>query len=199
MPTSDGFGQGDAAAELVEVVDVEGNVIAVVPRGRVRAENLRHRCTYVVVMAGPPLPPEPDLVTVTADTEIWVHQRADWKDVFPSAWDLAFGGLCDVGESWDAAARRELGEEAGIVGAELVQIGAAVHDDDRTSVVGRIYVTRWPDRPSCADGEVIALRRIPLGDLEQWAVDRTVCTDSVALVIPSIRRLVYSSGGLSVG
>ncbi len=31
--------------------------------------------------------------------EVVVHQRAPWKDVAPSLWDLAFGGVCDVGEA----------------------------------------------------------------------------------------------------
>src|SRR5690606_5285189 len=85
-----------AASEPVEVVDRNGTVVDVVDRARMRAKRLRHRCTYVAV--------------VDAADRVVVHRRADWKDVWPGRWDIAFGGVVAVGETWDAAAARELAE-----------------------------------------------------------------------------------------
>ena len=96
-----------AAAQLVEHVDENGDVIEVVTRSEMRAKALRHRSVYIAVLDG---------------DRLLVHKRADWKDVFPGAWDLAFGGVCDVGEGWLESARRELLEEAGIE-APLVDRG----------------------------------------------------------------------------
>ncbi len=67
------------AEELVDVVDADDNVVAVVPRSRMRAENLRHRSVGIMV--------------VNHVGEILIHRRADTKDVWPGWWDLAVGGV----------------------------------------------------------------------------------------------------------
>lgn len=98
-----------ATRQQVGIVDVNGNVIEVIDRAEMRRRGARHRCTYVVV--------------IRTDGRVVVHQRAPWKDVAPSLWDLAFGGVCDVGEGWLASAKRELAEGAGIAGVELTHLG----------------------------------------------------------------------------
>ncbi len=164
------------AAELVEVVDDEGRIVEVVTRAEIRAGNLRHRCTYVVV--------------VTSAGEVVVHQRAPWKDVHPSHWDLAFGGIAGVGESWAEAARRELAEEAGIVGVELVELGPVRYDEADGRIDGRVYLVVHDGEPTCPDGEVVAIDRVPSGDLDRWCASRPVCPDSAAIVLPALRRHV---------
>lgn len=171
-------GAGDGRAvragdELVEVVDLDGGVLDVVPRWRVRREGLRHRCTYVVV--------------VNAGDEVLVHRRAPWKDVYPGWWDLAFGGVCAVGEGWEVSARRELAEEAGLA-ADLEDLGAVRYDGDDGHVVGRVYLARHEGPPSCDDGEVVEVAWVPRSELRSWAVDRSVCRDSTAVVLPLIAR-----------
>jgi 8-oxo-dGTP pyrophosphatase MutT (NUDIX family) len=111
--------------EWVEVLDERGKVVDVVPRAEMRSRNLRHRAVYVAVLAG---------------DRLLTHQRADWKDVWPSRWDVAFGGVCDVGETWPAAARRELAEEAGIAidEHELLDMGDDRFESDEVRLVGRI-------------------------------------------------------------
>lgn len=167
---------GDPGAELVEVVDNDGAVVDVVPRKRMRAEGLRHRATYVVVL--------------TPDNEIVVHKRADWKDVAPGAWDLAFGGVCDVGEEWEAAAIRELAEEAGLTGVPLEPLGPVTWSDGDASLVGRAYFVRWDGELHPADGEVVALDRVPLADLPEWVADHEVIGDTRDLIPPLLENLV---------
>ncbi len=160
------------ATELVEEVDADGNVLRVVTRAEMRAQRLKHRCTYVVVM--------------NAAAEVWVHRRADWKDIAPGWWDLAFGGVCDVDEAWRRSAIRELEEEAGLVvdPADLEDLGAVHHTDDHGSIVGRAYLVRTELVPICNDGEVVELALVPLADLDAWMQDREVCVDSAAVVAP---------------
>mgnify|MGYP000751623903 CR=1 FL=1 len=119
-----------AAAQLVEHVDEDGAVIEIVTRAEMRARTLRHRSVYVAVL--------------DSDDRLLVHKRADWKDVFPGAWDLAFGGICDVGEDWLASAHRELMEEAGVSG-ELTDHGPVSFEAPDVALVGRLCVS--PRRP----------------------------------------------------
>jgi len=90
----------DPGGELVDVVDDGNEVVGVVPRRTLRDENLWHRCTYVFVLnpAG----------------ELYVHRRTDTKDVYPGFYDVGAGGVNAAGESYEACARRELGEELGV-------------------------------------------------------------------------------------
>lgn len=163
----------DPSSELVEVVDPDGNVVDVVPRHEIRAKNLRHRCTYVVL--------------VTSAGELVVHQRADWKDVFPSFWDMAFGGIADVGESWDDAARRELREEAGVTGADLVDLGPVTYESPSNGrVVGRVYMAVYDGAIEFDDGEVVAVDRVPVADIDGWLDGRDVCPDSKLLALPLV-------------
>lgn len=185
----------------------DGSVIEVVTRARMRAENLSHRCTYVVVVVGPrdrfgvhgsrqpgAAPGAADLGLGPED-EIVVHLRASWKDVMPSHWDLAFGGVCGVGEGWASSARRELAEEAGIVlGPDdpLVDLGRTWFEDPPVdgrpgaSIFGRAFLVSWPEEPVSVDGEAVAFDRVRLAGLDRWLASVPVCPDSAAVVAPRL-------------
>lgn len=165
---------GAAAAELVEVVDEQGAVERVVTRAEMRAGRLRHRCTYVLVL--------------DRDDRLVIHRRAPWKDVWPDRWDVAFGGVVAVGEPWDDAARRELAEEAGVE-AVLRHAGGGAYDDEAVSVLGRVYLARHDGPYTVPDGEVVAVERVPLAELDRLLVEREWCPDSVALAGPALRAL----------
>lgn len=159
---------------MVEVVEPDGTVVEVVSRARMRAERLRHRCTYIAV--------------VDSNNRLVVHQRAAWKDVWPSRWDVAFGGVVSVGEDWAEAALRELQEEAGIT-AELSLLGTGTYEDDDVSVLGCAYLARHDGLLAPADGEVVALDRVALIDLATWLEQHETTPDSVALVAHHLEDL----------
>ncbi|MBX3287433.1 MAG: NUDIX domain-containing protein [Actinobacteria bacterium] len=163
-----------SAQEPVEVVDLDGRVERVVTRSEMRAGRLRHRCTYVLVLDH-------------AD-QLVVHQRAAWKDVWPSRWDVAFGGVAGVGEDWLDAARRELHEEAGVE-AILRQAGGGAYDDDAVSVLGRVFVARHDGPLTFPDGEVVASERVPLARLGEVLAERAWCPDSLALAESALKAL----------
>jgi isopentenyldiphosphate isomerase len=164
------------AEEPVEVVDPDGRVERVVTRAEMRAGNLRHRATYIVVR--------------NTDGNVLVHQRAPWKDIWPSRWDVAFGGICAVGESWPVAAERELAEESGLV-AELTDLGPVRFENDATRVMGRVFEATAVD-PAAAvqfpDGEVVDHRWVPAAELKTWAASHELCDDSAAVVLPLLVR-----------
>jgi 8-oxo-dGTP pyrophosphatase MutT (NUDIX family) len=161
---------GAPDAESVEVVDADGRVEQVVTRAAMRAGNLRHRATFVVVRN-------------TRD-EVLVHQRAAWKDIWPSRWDVAFGGVCGVGEAWTEAAERELQEEAGLT-AELVDLGPVRYESDETRVVGRVFAAHHDGPATFPDGEVVDHAWVPLPNLATWAASHDLCDDSAAVVLPA--------------
>ncbi|MEM8925817.1 MAG: NUDIX domain-containing protein [Actinomycetota bacterium] len=139
-----------------------------------RDEGLRHRCTYVAVE--------------TSDGALVVHRRADWKDVYPGHWDLAFGGVAGVGEDWTDAARRELAEEAGVDGVELLELGPVAYDHTDGSIVGRVYLTVHDGPLDCPDGEVVAVDRVRYEDLARWVAEHPVCRDTHLVVLPLLLR-----------
>lgn len=158
--------------ELVEVVDLDGRVVEIVTRAEMRRRNLAHRATYVMVFA--------------ARGDLLAHQRASWKDIWPSRWDLAFGGVCAVGEPWAEAASRELAEETGVT-APLRELSAVVFESDETRVVGRLYETTHDGPFEFADGEVVDHCWVPLDQLEAWVATHPLCDDTRAVVLPHLR------------
>ena len=88
------------ADELVDVIDDAGHTIGVVTRREMRQKRLPHRCVYLLVF--------------NTRGELFIHQRTATKDVYPSHWDVAVGGVLAAGESFDAGAVREAREEIGV-------------------------------------------------------------------------------------
>src|SRR5688572_32371497 len=127
------------AEELVDLVDADDRVVEVVTRAEARARGAtaRHRACYVAVL--------------TSADELVVHRRADWKDVYPGWWDVCFGGVLAAGEAWDAAAHRELLEEAGI-DVPLELLGRAGWEAPGAQLNGQIYLARRDGRFPCPDG-----------------------------------------------
>ena len=159
------------ADEPVEVIDLDGRVLEIVTRAEMRRRNLRHRATYIVVRSG--------------GGDVLAHRRAPWKDIWPDRWDVSFGGVCAVGEEWNAAARRELCEEAGIT-ATLAERGPIVFDNETTHVVGRLYETTHDGPFTFPDGEVVAVEWVPFADLPAWVERHELCDDARGAVLPRL-------------
>jgi isopentenyldiphosphate isomerase len=123
-----------AADEIVTIVDEHNKVIGAVPRREMRAKNLPHRSTYILVF--------------NAQGELYVQKRTMSKDVFPGYYDLATGGVVLAGESYEQGAVRELEEEMGIRNVPLTWLFDFYFTDERTRVWGGAF--------SCVyDGEVV--------------------------------------------
>jgi 8-oxo-dGTP pyrophosphatase MutT (NUDIX family) len=166
---------GDPAAELVDVIDDGGVVVGQATRAEVRAGHLRHRTAFIAVVS-------------TDGERLLTHQRADWKDVWPSRFDLAFGGVLAAGESFADAAVRELAEEAGLVGVPLEPLGAGRYDDGEVREHAEGYLARSDGPFTFADGEVVATEWVALADLDRWIAAHDLVPDSVAVVRPLLPR-----------
>jgi 8-oxo-dGTP pyrophosphatase MutT (NUDIX family) len=120
--------------------DPFGRVVGTAPRDRMRAENLPHAATAVLVRR--------------STGELYVHRRADTKDIWPGRHDCAAGGVLQAGEVPDEAAARELAEELGIDGAVLEPLGQRWYVGDDTTYFAYAYVTTWDGPVRFTDGEV---------------------------------------------
>ena len=174
-----------AAAQLVEHVAPDGAVIEVVTRAEMRARSLRHRSVYIAVLD-------------RSGQRILVHLRAEWKDVFPGAWDLAFGGVCDVGEAWHDAAVRELREEAGIT-ADLTDHGDVAFEAEGVALIGWLYSCRHDGPFRFDDSEVTDTKWVALDELAGFVAANAVPDDSAVLVTAEALRedLGSSEAGVS--
>jgi isopentenyldiphosphate isomerase len=158
-------------SELVDHLDDHGGVVGAVTRKEMRARNLRHRTVAVAVLS--------------SRKELLVHRRADCKDVWPSRWDLAFGGVVGAGEAWEDAAARELFEEAG-VHAPLEYLGEEAYEDGDVRELARVYLARCDGPFRHADGEVTETAWVPLQELCGWVSRHELCPDNMALLPPRL-------------
>jgi len=145
-------------------------VLGVVTRARMRSHNLRHRAVFLAI--------------VDDGGRLLVHRRSDDKDVWPGWWDLAVGGVVHVGESYDAAAVRELEEELGLHGVATERLGDGHYEDDRVRLLGRVYLVRHNGPFEYADGEVVEACWVTLAELNHRLARDDFLPDSRALVLP---------------
>ncbi|MGD1030958.1 MAG: NUDIX domain-containing protein [Opitutaceae bacterium] len=86
--------------EYFDVVDARDAIVGRAARREVHARGLMHRAVHVLVYDGA--------------GRVFLQKRSMKKDIAPGAWDSSCSGHVDSGESYDAAAVRELGEELGL-------------------------------------------------------------------------------------
>lgn len=165
-------GSGEHGEEQVEWIDDVGRLIAVVPRSRMRARNLRHRSVAVIVRSG--------------DGRLLVHERSSTKDVFPGWWDVCVGGVVAAGETVDEAARRELAEEIGVCDVVPERIAVERFDDESARELCTLYRVVHDGPYAFADGEVtcaLLVDRTRFGELFQR---HRFLPGSLAMALPHV-------------
>ena len=161
-----------AADEPVEWIDDDGAVIGVVPRSRMRAENLRHRSAAVVVLS--------------TDGRLLVHRRADTKDLRPGWWDVCAGGVVGVGEACRGAAERELAEELGVEGVELRLLGRGEFDASDSREASEVYLAVTDGPFHFADGEVAEARFVTPTELRALMATEPFLPSCDGMVLPLV-------------
>jgi 8-oxo-dGTP pyrophosphatase MutT (NUDIX family) len=164
----------DPAAELVTVLDEDGEPADVAPRSQVREQNLLHAATAVLVRR--------------SDGRVYVHRRTETKDIYPGAHDCWAGGVLAAGEQPDAGARRELAEELGIDGVELEPLFVTRWSDDSVRAIYHVYRCVW-------DGEVVhQLAEVAWGAWWTPAELRARLSDPSFDFVPDGRQLLELAG-----
>jgi 8-oxo-dGTP pyrophosphatase MutT (NUDIX family) len=124
----------DELVAIYDPDDASGRVVGSAPRSRVRAENLPHAATAVLL--------------VDSADRVYAHRRTDSKDVYPGTWDVWAGGVVRAGEDPTLAAARELTEELGVHDVELEPLFTAWFRDERIHELAVAFRGRWlgPER-----------------------------------------------------
>ena len=174
-----------AADELVDVIDDAGQTIGSVTRQEMRRRRLPHRSTYVLVF---------DLTG-----RLFVHLRTAPKDVFPSHWDVAVGGVLAAGESYAEGVRREVREELGIdvVAEELFPFR---YEDAATVVQARVYRIFHDGPFQLQTEEIVEGEFLTLQEVEDRSRGLPYCPDGMAVLqeyLTQARRRVFEPAGLS--
>ncbi|SUC39882.1 NUDIX hydrolase [Proteus mirabilis] len=117
--------ENTAVVEWVDIVDEKNEVVAQATRQQMRAENLRHRATYIVVHDGM--------------GKILAQRRTETKDFYPGWLDATAGGVVQQGENALESARREAEEELGIAGVPLPNMDNSIMTM-RVAAFGEAYL-----------------------------------------------------------
>ncbi len=154
--------------EVVALYDDGGRPDGVAPRSVMRAQNLRHAASGIVVR--------------DPYGRVYVHRRTPTKDLYPAYWDFTAGGVVLADEDPFDGARRELAEELGVT-SELESLGESDYADDHTTYHAFRYVTTWdgpitPQPEEVAYGAWLSIERL----LERMA-------DSEVSFMPDARAL----------
>jgi isopentenyl-diphosphate delta-isomerase len=86
--------------EILEVFDRQNRRIGQATRGNIHRLGLRHRSVHIFVF--------------DPTGRLYLQLRREHKDQYPRHWDTSAAGHVSPGESYGAAAARELAEELGI-------------------------------------------------------------------------------------
>lgn len=148
--------------EPVALFTADGEPDGWAPRWIVRRDNLWHAATAVLLRH--------------PDGQVYVHRRTPSKDVFPGAYDCWAGGVLQRGEEPAPAAARELAEELGVVGVDLVPLFTWSYSDPSTRYHAHtfeaVYDGSVVHQPEEVDwGGWVPLDQVLLGRYEPFVPD----------------------------
>jgi isopentenyldiphosphate isomerase len=161
--------------EEIDVVDDDDEVVGRASRPEVRRRRLRHRAVYVLVFnrAG----------------QLFVHQRTAGKDLYPSYYDVAIGGVVGAGETYDAAAQREVAEEIGVLDADLRCIMPFRFEDDANQVNGMVYSCSHEGAMTPQPEEIVSGEWLDLDEVLERTGREPFCPDGLEALFRYLDRL----------
>lgn len=163
------------ALEEIDVVDTDDEIVGRESRPEVRRRRLRHRAVYVLVF--------------NESGQLFVHQRTASKDVYPSFHDVAIGGVVGAGETYDAAAQREVAEEIGVSNADLRCILPFRYEDEVNRVNGMVYSCSHSGALTLQPEEIVSGEWLDLDELIERTGRQSFCPDGLEALFRYLDRL----------
>lgn len=153
-------------AEQVAWVDEADRPLGGLPRSALRSRGLIGRGTYILLF--------------NSAGEICVHRRTLSKALYPGYWDVAAGGMVMDGEDYALSAARELEEELGVGGVELIEHAHFFFEDSDSRLWCRAFSAVWDGPLILQPEEVLEARFIPLAEALEETRHKPYCPDSLA-------------------
>lgn len=163
----------DPREERVDVIDDAGRTVGVVTRREMRERRLPHRCVYLLVF--------------NRRGELFIHLRTPSKDVYPSSWDVAVGGVLSAGESFDEGARREGREELGVE-VEPETLFPFRYADSATVVQAMVYRVGHEGPFKLQPEEVVRGKFVTVEEVAERIQGDPFCPDGLEVFREFIRR-----------
>ena len=118
--------KSDNKAELLPLVDEEGNVIGCATRGECHdGSKMLHPVVHLHLF--------------DAQGRLYLQQRPLWKDIQPGKWDTAVGGHVDWNEDINTALHREVKEELGISDVQPQFLLRYIFESERERELIHVY------------------------------------------------------------
>jgi len=136
--------------EIFDVVDENDRVIGQAPRSVVHAQKLAHRAVHVFVF--------------NSRGELLLQKRSARKDEYPLCYTSSASGHLGAGETYEAAAPRELEEELGL-SARLEWLAKFSAGPDTSQEHTVLYCTTTDVLPQFDVDEIDAISFHPIDDI----------------------------------
>lgn len=153
-------------AEQVAWVDEQDELLGGLPRAELRDRGLIGRCTFILLF--------------NSAGQLCVHRRTLSKALYPGYWDVAAGGMVGAGESYNDSAARELEEELGVSGVELVFHEKFHFDLPGNRLWCAVYSAVWDGPLRLQPEEVLEAKFISVEQAEADSRVNPYCPDSLA-------------------
>lgn len=140
--------------EVFDVVDEQDQVTGQATRAEVHAGKLLHRAVHVFVL--------------NRRGELLLQRRSLLKDCHPGVWDSSVSGHLDAGESYEAAAIRELEEEMGITGVQAEEVARIPPSEATGWEHVRLYLGRHQGSVRYPCSEIETAAWFPIVELQDW-------------------------------
>jgi 16S rRNA (adenine1518-N6/adenine1519-N6)-dimethyltransferase len=145
------------SGEIFDVVDLQDQVTHTATRAEVHAQKLLHRAVHVFVL--------------NKRGDLLLQKRSRLKDLCPGLWDSSISGHLDSGESYAAAAMRELHEEMGISPESPEEIATLAPAAETGWEHVRLYRIRYDGSVRFPSAEVDAVMWFPLAEITAWVAN----------------------------
>ena len=153
--------------EYLDLVDQDNQSLGPVPRAEVRAKNLLHRGVGILCW--------------NSSGQLYVHQRTDSKDLFPSMFDMMVGGAVSSGESYLESARREIREELGVQETGLRFLLEHLYEGPKNRSFIHLFEVTWDGPIHWQPEEIVWGQWMDYSDVLEWIERVPIVPDGLAV------------------
>ncbi len=145
------------ANEVFDVVDEEDQPVSTATRAEVHEKGLIHRAVHVFV--------------TNKNGDLWLQKRSILKDMNPGLWDSSVSGHLDQGETYRAAAVREISEEVGItdsIEGDLEFLTKVLPSERNGWEHVHLYSLQYKGALRFPASEIETMMAFPIKELDTW-------------------------------